>query len=65
MSSQPEIEWWRTLELSSPGRAQLYFVEHTTAQAFAQFLVGDGVETVAIEHWRDGRRIDIVFVGEP
>ena len=64
LDTQPEIEWWRTLELSPHGWGQLYFIDRTTAERFARFLLGDGVDTVAIEHWRNGRRIDVFLVSD-
>jgi hypothetical protein len=62
MDAHPASEWWRTVELSPAGRGGLYFIDEAAAEAFARFLVADGVAAVAIEHWRDGRWVDAVLV---
>jgi hypothetical protein len=62
IDGQRSGEWWKTLELSPDERGRLYFVDETTAERFARFLLDDGAEAVAIEHWRDGRRAAISFV---
>ncbi|MGD9570922.1 MAG: hypothetical protein AB7V62_03420 [Thermoleophilia bacterium] len=56
---QASGEWWKTLELGPREWGQLYFVDQSTAELFADYLIAEGAEAVTVEHWCDGRRTDM------
>ena len=60
----PTGEWWRTVELTTERVGALYFVDPRTAELVGRFLIDEGAEAVAIEHWRDGRRAGLSLLGE-
>ena len=60
----PPGEWWRTIELASEPAGSLYFVDPRTAEIVGRYLLGEGADAVAIEHWRDGRRAGLSLLSE-
>ena len=59
----PAGEWWRTIELATDTGGALYFIDPRTAEIVGQFLIGEGADAVAIEHWCDGRRAGLSLLG--
>jgi hypothetical protein len=59
----PPGEWWRTIELATEAVGTLYFIDPRTAEIVGMFLLDEGADAVAIEHWRDGRRADLSLLG--
>ena len=52
----PPGEWWRTIELAAQRVGSLYFIDPRTAEIVGRFLIDEGAEAVAIEHWCGGNR---------
>lgn len=59
----PPGEWWRTIELATDAVGSLYFIDPRTAEIVGLFLIDEGADAVAIEHWRDGRRAGLSLLG--
>ncbi len=59
----PPGEWWRTIELATERVGSLYFIDPRTAEIVGLFLLDEGADAVAIEHWRDGRRAGLSLLG--
>jgi hypothetical protein len=57
-----DVEWWRTLELGSVQPGTLHFVDRTTAERFARYLVDEGCILVRLERWRGGDRVATEFI---
>lgn len=61
----PESEWWLTVEMAPGERGLLAFIDPSVAEDFARYLLDQGADAVALEHWRDGRRHGIAMLGPP